>query len=93
VVVDEDELQELDDPDLARIYVVEVLLENMMGKRVNLGEKNRNGDTAMDLIRDDDKLLRDVFKRHSNQQSKKHSVRADDVADDDDDDDGGSESD
>jgi hypothetical protein len=44
-------------------------------------EKNRNGDTAEDLIRADDKLLREVFKRHKNEQSMKQSVRADDFAD------------
>jgi hypothetical protein len=44
-------------------------------------EKNKNGDTAMDLIRDNDPLLQEVFKRHRNQQAMKHSVRDDDLAD------------
>jgi hypothetical protein len=44
-------------------------------------EKNRNGDTAMDLIRGDDTFLREIFKQHTDKQSMKRSVRNDDFAD------------
>ena len=44
-------------------------------------EKNRNGDTAEDLIRTNDKYLQEVFKRHRKQQSMNQSVRDDDFAD------------
>lgn len=35
----------------------------------------------MDLIREDDKLLREVFNEHRNQQSRNRNVRDDDIAD------------
>jgi len=42
--------------------------------------KDRNGDTAMDLIRDDDKLLQAAVREEIHRQSMEHSVRDDDLA-------------
>lgn len=96
VRLSEDELNDLDEEDATRLDVVDALLEKMMEDKVNLGEKNKNGDLATDLIRDNDKLLQQIFKRNRNQQAIKRSVRNEDYADDDDDEEeeeGGSESD